>query len=171
MNASFYRLYAIIIISLIVVFVTLGFKESESLGLFQLTILLVVIVFIVAKHAKYRTFKNIISDKVMFYAVLAIVFVYVNQIEFVKRSHKNLDDLLETEIKAEIVKVSVSRSFVNLQLSNHKPISFGTSRSLWFSNNETVGDSIFKVSGTDKISVKHNGVIIDFEIYKPYHYK
>lgn len=63
----------------------------------------------------------------------------------------------------------MSRSFVDLQLSNHKPISFGTSRSLWFSNNEAVGDSVFKASGSDTISVKHNGVIIDFEIYKPGH--
>ena len=158
-------------ICLIAVFVTLGFKETVSLGLFQLIILMAATVFIVAKHAKCRTFKNIISDKVMTCAVLAIVFVYVNQIEFGKRSHKNLEDLLETEIKAEIVKVRVSRSFVDLQLSNHKPISFGTSRSLWFSNNETVGDSVFKASGSDVISVKHNGVIITFEIYKPRHYK
>ena len=61
--------------------------------------------------------------------------------------------------------MSVCRSFVDLQLSNHKPISFGTSRSLWFSKNEAVGDSVFKASGSDKISVKHNGVIIDFEIF------
>lgn len=169
MKALFYRLNAIIMISLIVVFVTLGFYESGPLGLFQLIILLVATAFIVAKHAKYKSFNNIISDKVMICAVIAIVFVYLNQIEFDKRSHKNLDDLLGTEIKAKIVKANVSSSFVDLQLSNHKPISFGTSRSLWFSNNEAVGDSVFKASGSDTISVRHNGVIIDFEIYKPGH--
>lgn len=61
-------------ISLIVVFVTLGFYESGPLGLFQLIILLVATAFIVAKHAKYKSFNNIISDKVMICAVIAIVF-------------------------------------------------------------------------------------------------
>ena len=94
MKALFYILKAIIMISLIVVFVTLGFYESGPLGLFQLIIILVATAFIVAKHAKYKSFNNIISDKVMICAVIAIVFVYLNQIEFDKMSHKNLDDLL-----------------------------------------------------------------------------
>lgn len=92
-------------------------------------------------------FKNIITDKVMIFAVLSMAFIYVDEIEYEKRFHKNLDYVLKTEIKAEILKVNVSRSYVDLQLSNHKPISFSTTRYMWFENNDVRGDSVFKASG------------------------
>lgn len=111
--------------------------------------------------------KNIINSSYILFTIFLLIIYGVFEIYAQRKERKLYEELYEQSIRSTIEGVGTfNKTGIQLRTNNNS-LYFYTTYDLWLRNNDLVGDSIIKESGSDTLTIKHNGENVQIVFIKP----